>query len=157
MIKKIIGVIVVAAVLITCNIPVYAAEETPAAYTEEDLRLMSSIIFLEAGNQCYEGQQAVGIVVINRVESELYPNTISEVLWQSGQFFNPSCKSFWYSCLNKYDNGEMPESCINAAIYALEKNKNIYYNNNIINFSDFLFFARYRKDCQVKIQDHQFS
>lgn len=56
---------------------------------EENLavqKLLASIIFCEAGNQPYEGQVAVGAVVMNRVESEIYPNSVEEVIYQSGQF-----------------------------------------------------------------------
>lgn len=57
--------------------------------TEENLavqKLLASIIFCEAGNQPYEGQVAVGAVVMNRVESEIYPNSVEDVIYQSGQF-----------------------------------------------------------------------
>lgn len=53
---------------------------------EYDLELLASIIFCEAGNQSYEGQVAVGAVVMNRVKSERFPNTMEEVIYQSGQF-----------------------------------------------------------------------
>ena len=48
--------------------------------------LLAALIYCEAGNQPYEGQVAVGAVVMNRVRSGSYPNTISEVIYQSGQF-----------------------------------------------------------------------
>lgn len=48
--------------------------------------LLAALIFCEAGNQPYEGQVAVGAVVMNRVRSGVYPNTVSEVIYQSGQF-----------------------------------------------------------------------
>ena len=51
-----------------------------------DLELMSAIIFCEAGNQSYEGQLAVGSVIMNRVASSSFPNSISGVIYQSGQF-----------------------------------------------------------------------
>ena len=50
------------------------------SYTKSDLRYMSSIIYCEAGNQPYEGQVAVGAVVLNRVNSGSYPNSIEEVI-----------------------------------------------------------------------------
>ena len=37
-------------------------------------------------NQPYEGQVAVGAVIMNRVKSGCYPNSIEEVIYQSGQF-----------------------------------------------------------------------
>ena len=58
------------------------AEARAAADTE----LLAALIFCEAGNQPYEGQVAVGAVVMNRVQSGLYPNSIREVIYQSGQF-----------------------------------------------------------------------
>ncbi len=48
--------------------------------------LLASIIFCEAGNQPYEGQVAVGAVVMNRVRSGSFPGTVEEVIYQSGQF-----------------------------------------------------------------------
>lgn len=52
----------------------------------DDVTLLAAIIQCEAGNECYEGQLAVGAVVMNRVRSGYYPSTISEVIYQSGQF-----------------------------------------------------------------------
>ncbi|WWR16167.1 cell wall hydrolase [Lachnospiraceae bacterium JLR.KK008] len=48
--------------------------------------LLAALIQCEAGNQSYEGQLAVGAVVMNRVRSGGYPNTISGVIYASGQF-----------------------------------------------------------------------
>lgn len=48
--------------------------------------LLASIIFCEAGNQTYEGQVAVGAVVMNRIKSAKFPNTLEEVIYQPGQF-----------------------------------------------------------------------
>lgn len=53
---------------------------------EEMLKLLAAIIFCEAGNQSYEGQVAVGAVIMNRVNSSKFPNTIEEVIYQKGQF-----------------------------------------------------------------------
>lgn len=64
-----------------------AEEEAAVAQLQEaDKELLASIIFCEAGNQPYEGQVAVGAVIMNRVKSAVYPNSISEVVYQSGQF-----------------------------------------------------------------------
>ena len=48
--------------------------------------LLASIIFCEAGNQSFEGQVAVGAVVLNRIASSAYPNTMEAVIYQPGQF-----------------------------------------------------------------------
>lgn len=55
-------------------------------FTEEDRYLLANLIYCEAGNQPYEGQVAVGAVVINRVLSSVYPNTVSGVIYQYKQF-----------------------------------------------------------------------
>ena len=53
----------------------YLSSKRPPKWTSSELRLMSTIIYLEAGNQCYAGKQAVGIVVMNRVRSKKFPNS----------------------------------------------------------------------------------
>lgn len=52
----------------------------------DDDVLLAALIQCEAGNQPYEGQLAVGAVVMNRVRSGGYPNTINGVIYASGQF-----------------------------------------------------------------------
>lgn len=55
-------------------------------FEEGDRYLLANIIYCEAGNQPYEGQLAVGAVVVNRVLSSVFPNTVVGVVYQSGQF-----------------------------------------------------------------------
>ena len=52
----------------------------------DELKLLAALIQCEAGNQPYEGRVAVGAVVLNRVRSGAYPNTIYGVIYASGQF-----------------------------------------------------------------------
>lgn len=56
-----------------------------AASTDE-LVLLAALIQAEGGNQPYEGQVAIGAVVMNRVRSPRYPNTIQGVISAPGQF-----------------------------------------------------------------------
>lgn len=60
-------------------------EKTKALATSDDL-LLAALIQCEAGSDVYEGQVAVGAVVMNRVKSAAYPNTIKDVIFASGQF-----------------------------------------------------------------------
>ena len=62
-----------------------AAQEAEAAQAAER-ELLAALIFCEAGNQPYEGQVAVGAVVMNRVRSGSFPDTVTDVIYQSGQF-----------------------------------------------------------------------
>lgn len=57
-------------------------------YTAEDLDLLSRIIYAEAGSSWIPDwvQRLVGSVVLNRVKSSYYPNTIKEVIYQPGQY-----------------------------------------------------------------------
>lgn len=63
-----------------------AAEAEAEAAQQAEKELLASLIFCEAGNQPYEGQVAVGAVVMNRINSSSYPDTMEEVIYQSGQF-----------------------------------------------------------------------
>lgn len=56
------------------------------SFEEGDRMLLANLIYCEAGNQPYEGQLAVGAVVINRVLSSVYPNTVVGVIYQNKQF-----------------------------------------------------------------------
>ena len=55
-------------------------------YDQNDLFWLSRVIYRESGNQPLEGQIAVGNVVLNRVASPLFPNTVQGVLAQKNQF-----------------------------------------------------------------------
>lgn len=63
-------------------------EAQKPSYTEEDLDLLSRIIYAEAGCTWIPDwvQRMVGSVVLNRVESSYYPDTIREVIYQPGQY-----------------------------------------------------------------------
>ena len=89
------------------------AEKAVALQAEKEL--LASLIFCEAGNQPYEGQVAVGAVVLNRVKSSVYPNSVSEVIYQSGQF-SPAM-SGWLDRVRA--NAGYSESALQAAEDAL--------------------------------------
>ncbi len=55
-------------------------------FDEGDRRLLANLIYCEAGAEPYAGKVAVGAVVINRVLSSIYPNTVVGVIYQSKQF-----------------------------------------------------------------------
>jgi len=56
------------------------------SFAEGDRYLLANLIYCEAGGEPYSGQVAVGSVVINRVLSSVYPDTVTGVIYQSGQF-----------------------------------------------------------------------
>ena len=65
-------------------------------YTNEEVNLLAKVISAEARGESYEGQVAVGAVILNRVAHPSFPDTISGVIYQNGAF---SCvyDSNWYA------------------------------------------------------------
>ncbi len=55
-------------------------------YSDNDLNLLAKLIYGEARGESYTGQVAVGAVVLNRVKSSSFPNTISGVIYQKNAF-----------------------------------------------------------------------
>lgn len=66
------------------------------AYSDADVELLAKVISAEARGESYEGQVAVGAVILNRVAHPSFPNSISGVVYQNGAF---SCvnDSNWYA------------------------------------------------------------
>ncbi len=97
------------------------AENTAEAVvsdSESDLTLLAALIYCEAGGEIYEGQVAVGCVVMNRVRSSAFPNTVSGVIYQSNQF-SPVASGRLATVLA---NGLTTDSCRQAAAYVLAGN-----------------------------------
>lgn len=80
------------------------------SYSNSDVQLLAKVISAEARGESYEGQVAVGAVVLNRVKHPSFPDTISGVVYQNGAF---SCvnDSNWYE--------PVAESAKRAAIDAI--------------------------------------
>ena len=97
-----------------------AAEETEAdnaqaaaqevSVSTSDLDLMAAIIECEAGGESYEGKVGVGAVIMNRIRSGEFPNTLSEVIYQSGQF-----EPTWTGKLSSVLSRGASEACYAAA------------------------------------------
>lgn len=90
--------------------------------TDADTKLLlAALIHCEARGESYEGQLAVGAVVMNRVRSGAYPDSIHGVIYASGQF-TPAMSGK----LNQvYESGKIQESCIQAAEEALSGVSNV--------------------------------
>ncbi len=56
------------------------------SFAEGDVYLLANLIYCEAGGEPYEGKLGVGSVVINRVLSSKFPDSILGVIYQKGQF-----------------------------------------------------------------------
>ena len=87
-----VGPATAAAMGVTLSGSTNSGNSTPASATiiSADHRLLSKLVYAEARGESYKGQVAVAAVVLNRVASASFPNTISGVVYQSGAF---SCVS----------------------------------------------------------------
>lgn len=77
------------------DIPAEAAIGTPPspsvaasgpALSESEIELLARLIHAEAEGEPYVGKVAVGAVVLNRVESDRFPDSVREVIYARGQF-----------------------------------------------------------------------
>lgn len=105
--------------------------------------LLAALIHCEAGGEPYEGQVAVGAVVMNRVRSSAYPDTIHGVIYASGQF-TPAMSGKVNRVL---ESGKIYPSCIQAAEEAL---------SGVSNVGDLTHFRRNDGRDGIVIGNHVF-
>lgn len=98
---------------------------TVVAVYEGELDLLAAIIQCEAGGESETGKIAVGAVIMNRIRDSRFPNTITDVVYQSGQFspvasgilssvLSQGARSDCYDAAQKVLAGENP---IGGALY----------------------------------------
>jgi len=58
----------------------------PSGYTNNDIKLMANAVYGESRGEPYIGQVAVAAVILNRLTSSSFPNSISGVIYQPGAF-----------------------------------------------------------------------
>lgn len=90
-------------------------------FEENDRYLLANLIYCEAGGESYEGQLAVGAVVINRLLSSRYPNTVTGVIYQRKQF-SPVLDGHLAAALAQ---NKATESCYQAADEAMRGVTNV--------------------------------
>ena len=132
-------------------------------YSKTDLRYMTAIIYCEAQGESYQGKKAVGIVVMNRVRSEKFPNTVKKVIYQSGQF-SPVRNESLDNALSLYDKynkkGKFKDpmkSCLKAAEEALNGSTTIKVKGKKKEMKNYLFFSRYVSGAKFQLGAHQFK
>lgn len=134
-------------------------KKTVKKYTKAELRLMASIINCEAGGESYQGQVAVGIVVMNRVKSKLFPNSIKKVIYQRGQF-SPVRNGSLRRKLSQYDAGRIRsaqwKSCIKAAKEALNGKTVIKLKGKTKSMKGVRFFSVYLRGAKFRLGGHRF-
>lgn len=91
--KNFIKVILIVFLIILSTICIFIVDKgnvntvsLAASSNTSDIQLMARAINGEARGEPYEGQVAVGAVILNRVKDSRFPNSISGVIYQSGAF-----------------------------------------------------------------------
>lgn len=109
-------------------------------FTEREIDLMAQLVWHEAGNQDMVGKMLVADTVLNRMESDRFPNTVEEVIFQKGQ----------YTTAKVLGRVEPPIECYGAVLSEIDGER---YNTEV------LFFGR-GYGCGKPLfqhQDHCFS
>lgn len=119
------------------------AQKEAVLASASEVEILAALIQCEAGGEPYEGQIAVGSVVMNRVRCGGYPNSISEVIYASGQFV-PAAKGKMESLIL---NGNIKASCVQAANEVI---------NGTCNVGDALHFRRNNGRDGIVIGNHVF-
>lgn len=97
-----------------------SSSRTPVSLSDADINLMAAVMTLECGSESYEGQLAVANVILNRLQSGAWGNTISSVVYAAYQFSVVSD-----SRLQGLIQNGAQASCIQAARDACAGNNNI--------------------------------
>jgi len=117
-------------------------------YADEELEWLARIIYTEAMDEPYDGLVAVGAVVVNRVKSANFPNTIYDVIFQKSQF-TPAMSGKIYKVVPDADSYQAAEEAlmgIDPTFGAL-----YFYNPKISNST---FFQQ--KQHLINIGNHSF-
>lgn len=111
-----------------------SSNQGSSSYTNSDLYLLAKCIYAEARGESYTGQVAVGAVILNRVKSSAFPNTVAGVIYQKGAFTAVSDGQI---------NLEPDKTAMNAASDALNgwdpTYGCIYYYNPAVATSSWIF------------------
>lgn len=154
---------VIACLIVGICIFLFAGNEAEAAkksYTKQDLKIMSAIIYCEAGNQSYAGKLAVGCVIMNRKKSSSFPNSIRGVVYQRGQF-SPTWTGKMHKALVAYKHGKFKRGrgaqCVKAAKAALEGQTYVVSRGKKVNMRRYHYFNGSLSRARVRINGHDFK
>jgi uncharacterized protein YgiM (DUF1202 family) len=126
-------------------------------YSNNDLKLLACLVHAEAGSQSYEGKLAVANIVLNRMKSSKYPDSIKEVIYQSGQFSVARSGSL-EKHLNNYENYNSwsQKLSVKAAKAALSGSNNIGSRLHFNSYKAAVRKGYHKRENAVKIDDQLF-
>lgn len=124
------------------------ADETANPYdsievTEDDINLLSKLVYCESRGESIEGQRAVVEVVLNRCLDSDFPNTINDVIYQKKQF----------STAKMLSKTTPNQENIDAVRYVLEN------GNTSLNTTEYVYFSTGKSNGHgfTKLGNHWFS
>lgn len=124
------------------------SQKQNSVYANSDVNLLARLIYAEARGETYSGQVAVGAVVLNRVKSSSFPNTISAVIYQP----------YAFTCVSDGQINMTPDStAVSAAKDAMNgwdpSYGSLYYYNPAVATSKWIFSRK----TVVTIGSHVFA
>lgn len=131
-------------------VPEVAPTPPKKNYTDEDLYWLSRIVHAESSGESYEGKLAVANVVLNRMKSKSFPNTVKAVIFDKkyGVQFSPTKNGSIYKTPS--------QESIKAATAALEGTNNIQNALYFSNFSSHKSKSKKKYSFYKKIGNHTF-
>ncbi|MDG5470665.1 spore cortex-lytic enzyme [Jeotgalibacillus sp. ET6] len=100
------------------------APKYPSGYSENDIQLMANAVYGEARGEPYIGQVAVAAVILNRIEDEEFPNTVSGVIFEPLAFTAVADGQIWL------EPNEQAKEAVIDAINGWDPSENaLYYFN----------------------------
>lgn len=108
------------------NINALANNMKKGTYSEEEVYLTAQLVYHEAHNQEYNGKVAIAEVVLNRVNSKLFPNSVEEVLYQKGQFAG---KNGLKNCEPTKEEIRLTSEVLNGSLRVFKNPTVMYFRN----------------------------
>ena len=145
--KKIIMGVLLGVTILSHPIIVRAQDRqcpNPIEVTYEEAQELMQIAWCEAGNQGIDGQRYVMSVVINRVKSPDFPNTIHDVIYQPHQFATKGMKSADITAETHMALAELEMGNLVPEIVAFERAENSsldVYFSEAFTFKDHVFYT----------------
>ncbi|WP_419465924.1 spore cortex-lytic enzyme [Bacillus spongiae] len=100
------------------------AVNTPKGFSQNDIQLMANAVYGEARGEPYDGQVAVAAVILNRIESQSFPNSVSGVIFEPRAFTAVADGQIWLT------PNEKAKKAVVDAINGWDPSENaIYYFN----------------------------
>ncbi|SDQ54024.1 N-acetylmuramoyl-L-alanine amidase [Virgibacillus subterraneus] len=124
------------------------AVNVPQGYSQNDIQLMANAVHGESRGESYVGQVAVAAVILNRVESSTFPNTVSGVVFEPRAFTAVADGQIWLT-----PNEQAKEAVLDAVNGWDPSGNAIYYFNPETATSDWIWSRKQIK----KIGKHIFA